>query len=201
MFLSLKTPKTINAKGKLATNINTLVMSNVPKKYDGMMIVDVDDAGRFGDYGYITDNYVAKTSTQIKSAIGNTGEFNPTNPDIRFSRTEQNPRSSSLDNFIAKAIAEKAWLTTEQINLLNSATTFDELIPLLDKVWNQYFEAKKLKNNNSTKTAVGVDNIKSLIRSEVDSGHITKEHGDLALYFAEKNPALFDSFKVILFSE
>ena len=40
-------------------------MSNVPKKYDGMMIVDVDDAGRFGDYGYITDNYVARTSTQI----------------------------------------------------------------------------------------------------------------------------------------
>ena len=199
VFLSLKTPKTINAKGKLATNINTLVMSNVPKKYDGMMIVDVDDAGRFGDYGYITDNYVAKTSTQIKSAIGNTGEFNQTNPDIRFSRTEQNPRSSSLDNFIAKAIAEKAWLTTEQINLLNSATTFDELIPLLDKVWNQYFEAKKLKNNNSTKTAVGVDNIKALIRSEVDSGHITKEHGDLALYFAEKNPALFDSLKSFSF--
>ncbi|MEG7697724.1 hypothetical protein U2181_15270, partial [Listeria monocytogenes] len=91
-----KTPKTINAKGKLATNINTLVMSNVPKKYDGMMIVDVDDAGRFGDYGYITDNYVAKTSTQIKSAIGNNGEFSPTNPDIRFSRTEQKPRSATL---------------------------------------------------------------------------------------------------------
>ncbi len=137
--------------------------------------------------------------TQIKSATSNTGEFNPTNPDIRFSRTEQNPRSATLDNFIAKAIAEKAWLTTEQINLLNSATTFDELIPLLDKVWNQYFEAKKLKNNNSTKTAVGVDNIKSLIRSEVDSGHITKEHGDLALYFAEKNPALFDSLKSFSF--
>ncbi len=74
-----------------------------------------------------------------------------------------------------------------------------KLIPLLDKVWNQYFEAKKLKNNNSTKTAVGVDNIKSLIRSEVDSGHITKEHGDLALYFAEKNPALFDSLKSFSF--
>ncbi len=59
----------------MATNINTLVMSNVPKKYDGMMIVDVDDAGRFGDYGYITDNYVAKTSTQIKSAIGNTASL------------------------------------------------------------------------------------------------------------------------------
>lgn len=96
VFLSLKTPKTINAKGKLATNINTLVMSNVPKKYDGMMIVDVDDAGRFGDYGYITDNYVAKTSTQIKSAIGNTGEFNPTNPDIRFSRKAKNPITEGI---------------------------------------------------------------------------------------------------------
>ena len=68
-------------------------MSNVPKKYDGMIIVDVDDAGRFGDYGYITDNYVAKTSTQIKSAIGNNGEFSPTNPDIRFSRAEENSNS------------------------------------------------------------------------------------------------------------
>jgi hypothetical protein len=96
VFLSLKTPKTINAKGKLATNINTLVMSDVPKKYDGMMIVDVDDAGRFGDYGYITDNYVAKTSTQIKSATENNGEFNPTNPDIRFSRKAKNPIAEGI---------------------------------------------------------------------------------------------------------
>ncbi len=91
--------------------------------YDGV----VTGYGKNLDIEYV----IAFDPTQIKSAIGNTGEFNPTNPDIRFSRTEQNPRSATLDNFIAKAIAEKAWLTTEQINLLNSATTFDELIPLL----------------------------------------------------------------------
>ena len=60
------------------------------------MIVDVDDAGRFGDYGYITDNYVAKTSTQIKSAIKNNGEFSPTNPDIRFSRKAKNPITEGI---------------------------------------------------------------------------------------------------------
>ena len=33
--------------------------------------------------------YCGFTSTQIKSAIGNNGEFSPTNPDIRFSRTKK----------------------------------------------------------------------------------------------------------------
>ncbi len=40
--------------------------------------------------------FVATNPTQIKSATDNTGEFNPTNPDIRFSRKAKNPITEGI---------------------------------------------------------------------------------------------------------
>jgi Leucine-rich repeat (LRR) protein len=59
-------------------------MKNAELNHDGVF--------SFHDKRYWKE-YVAFQATQIKSAIGNNGEFSPTNPDIRFSRAEENSNS------------------------------------------------------------------------------------------------------------
>ncbi len=51
--------------------------------YDGAMLVDADTG--------VIDQIIAVRPNQIKSAIGNTGAFDPATADIRFSRAQQNP--------------------------------------------------------------------------------------------------------------
>ncbi len=65
---------------------------------DGAIIDNIIDIGR---HGFVSDKgdstvYAVFNSNQIKSAIGNTGEFNPTNPDIRFSRKAKNPITEGI---------------------------------------------------------------------------------------------------------
>lgn len=60
-------------------------------KYDPMMRQIIEDAGYDGVVYANTqegagDSYIAFRPTQIKSAIGNVGTFDPNNPDIRYSR-------------------------------------------------------------------------------------------------------------------
>lgn len=52
-------------------------------------------------------NYVAFSPTQIKSATGNDGTFDPTNPDIRFS---QRPSNKEVDSWIAQK-----WEATKEL--------------------------------------------------------------------------------------
>ena len=84
-------------------------------EYDGLIIKNVIDDIGYGSAGY-QDVYIALYPTQIKSATGNNGDFDPTNPDIRYSRPTprlspvvqpttpnqqwQSPDKSKLDNVI-----------------------------------------------------------------------------------------------------
>jgi hypothetical protein len=82
-YLSFKKPFTIDAKGNFAGNIEFGKSGQEfrdairSEKYDGIIIKNTKDEG---------DVYVAFSPTQIKSATGNRGTFDPENPDIRFSR-------------------------------------------------------------------------------------------------------------------
>jgi hypothetical protein len=68
--------------------------------YDGIIYQDQESGGT---------TYVPFKNTQIKSAIGNNGDFNPNNPDIRFSRSNSQqsltpewnaPEASKLDSIV-----------------------------------------------------------------------------------------------------
>lgn len=61
-------------------NIAAYKKDLVDQGYDGIVIRNSDTDG-----GVDRDDWVAFEPTQIKSAIGNSGEFDPTNPDIRKS--------------------------------------------------------------------------------------------------------------------
>lgn len=54
--------------------------------YDGLIARNITDEGQYGQgYGWGDTTYVVFDPTQIKSATGNRGTFDPTNPDIRYS--------------------------------------------------------------------------------------------------------------------
>ena len=56
---------------------------------DGARFPDTSSSGREGGYAW-----VVRDSRQIKSAVGNSGDFNPKNPDIRFSRSTDAPSAT-----------------------------------------------------------------------------------------------------------
>ena len=70
--------------------------------YDGIIYARHDDITR-GPSGWGNDypQIVSFAPTQIKSAIGNTGAFSKSNPDIRFSR-RQNTKAEQEKNLIAQ---------------------------------------------------------------------------------------------------
>lgn len=97
VYLSIKNPARLDSippmtRSKQAQKMRSLML----KGHDGVIV----------DYG--TDGkpmYMAFSSNQIKSATGNNGQFDPANPDIRYSRTrkpaEQGVRLRAIHNLSA----------------------------------------------------------------------------------------------------
>jgi len=86
------------ADGRRGDAIGEMLESNA----DGATFFDTDANGHYGGQAF-----VVRKSQQIKSATGNSGAFDPTNPDIRFSRTGlfapniwTTPEPTKTDSFI-----------------------------------------------------------------------------------------------------
>jgi GNAT superfamily N-acetyltransferase len=69
----------------------------ISKGYDGMVI-----RNSMTDGNVDRDDWVAFRPTQIKSAVGNLGTFDPTNPNIAFAFKQGPTGSPDLDSFISK---------------------------------------------------------------------------------------------------
>ncbi len=82
VFLNIVNPVDVGASKLINAK---LISQSQNKGHDGI----VADIG--GD-----NEFVAFDPTQIKSAIGNNGEFSQTNPDIRFSRKAKNPITEGI---------------------------------------------------------------------------------------------------------
>jgi N12 class adenine-specific DNA methylase len=83
VYLSIQNPKREMSLDWLAQGLESIKGRTYRKRlieegYDGVVLGDEEFGGT---------SYIAFRPTQIKSAIGNTGAFDPANPDIRFSRT------------------------------------------------------------------------------------------------------------------
>lgn len=99
VYLSLQNPKIVNFKGRdwQGEDVHGDVISGgstdgqailaKQEGYDGLIIRnvrDTADGARMSNKDARSTVYVAFSPTQIKSAIGNNGTFDPANPDIRF---------------------------------------------------------------------------------------------------------------------
>jgi hypothetical protein len=78
-----------------------------PDGVDGNELDEMTDEEVMDYFPEAQDSYIVFKPTQIKSAIGNTGAFDPENPDIRFSRRAQplTPADVLKPETIAKAEA------------------------------------------------------------------------------------------------
>lgn len=87
VYLSIKNPAIMDAEGELFMSIqdkiNAFIKVAKRKGHDGVILRNLDDDPNFSDR--VGDHYIAFQPEQIKSAIGNNGEFSPDNPDIRYS--------------------------------------------------------------------------------------------------------------------
>ena len=91
VFLSLQNPLIHDQENSefRDTQFSVLVERAKANRHDGLIIRNTEDPALEGDdYDPQADIYVAFAPTQIKSATENNGDFDPTNPDIRFSRAE-----------------------------------------------------------------------------------------------------------------
>lgn len=72
--------------GEVRSAVDAWVAEQISEGYDGIRITDEEFGG---------NSYVAFSPEQIKSAIGNTGEFDGDSPDIRFSRSSDDANAAS----------------------------------------------------------------------------------------------------------
>jgi hypothetical protein len=121
-FLSIKNPYEIPnglrglvdavSRGSVTRDLVAAFRGRIESAHDGILLRNVtEDGGR-------TDNFIAFSSTQIKSALGNTGAFSPTNPDIRFSYALGNTGAFSPNPDIRFSYAlgqAEADLTAEEV--------------------------------------------------------------------------------------
>lgn len=133
-FVKLENPLIIDGGGRNWREAQRGKTSDVIREardggFDGVIIKNVKDNYQSGVVkgDRPTDTYVVFQSTQIKSAIGNRGTFDPTNPDIRYSRgATQDPSTAKdelkpFDEQLARAKSVAAALRAAADKLENNA--------------------------------------------------------------------------------
>lgn len=129
-------------------------------KYDGVIAIATDIHLRDDMPGLNGGNetiFVAKSTEQIKSSVGNSGSFDPNNPDIRFNRSageviqDARQQSEALDSFIdsyenAKSVAkQQRWglLTMRQV-----AEVISKHLPSMKSKFVPEFQRMEITKNN-----------------------------------------------------
>ena len=109
VYLSLRDPMIVDFDGRgwdgsgpdgdvdPTVHMDEVVREAKDNGHDGVIALNINDEGRFGQgYGWGDVTYVAFRPEQIKSAIGNNGNFDPKRPSILESRAEILDRAQNL---------------------------------------------------------------------------------------------------------
>jgi hypothetical protein len=95
--------------------------------YDGLIARNVMDEGRYGQgYGWGDTTYVVFEPTQIKSATGNRGTFDPENPDIRYRPEGEAPRPRLTGG--RRAPVKASGISYENISVAKSDTSLPKVV-------------------------------------------------------------------------
>lgn len=99
VYLAIKNPKIVDFRGSpyREKTYAQIISEAKSEGHDGLILRNTFDEGYVDGGDQITDVYVAFEPTQIKSAIGNNGNFDPTNPDIRFRQANTEAELRALD--------------------------------------------------------------------------------------------------------
>lgn len=175
VYLSIQKPLIVNANGDSWDDIyykdeeyttNELMQLAIDKGRDGLIIKNVFDSGE--GLGIKGDVYVVFSPSQIKSAIGNVGEFSDTSDDINENQ-ESKKRHTIYhgDNYGLSTI-------------------------------NQNYKAMSLENSNQQEGAgiyfsTNIDTAKSygskIVKTTVDPNKFMDSRADIGKYLTEKDIA------------
>lgn len=137
-YLNFLNPLTVDAKGMGFGAVNEKAVLDAKKNgNDGVIIKNVLD--RAGDYDKLATTFIAFEPNQIKSAIGNNGNFDGNNNDIRFSRQGNitpewgAPEASKIDSLIYT-------LQDKHIDLKRVTENIKNVGNHIDDRWNAYLQ-------------------------------------------------------------
>ena len=136
--------------------------------------------------------YAVFEPNQIKSATGNNGDFDASNNDIRFSKsqdrriteTERLNTSKEIEKVLAKF--DKGEITQDQL-LTTLATLHGKL---------EYNKTERLLEKADKERVRGADFIRQKLLEAKRRGDISSESADLAEWFILKNEALVDDLGI-----
>lgn len=159
VYLSLQNPLLLSAKNMMEAD--KLLQAEMKPENDGAIVkVAMQDGGT-------QTVYMARESSQVKSATGNNGEFNPGNQDIRFSRTshiessmgEMTPAQEAAYKNVAGV--QKVPTTKERIasfkanlGLKMKQALVDQFAPIQDVSQQAYMLARMSKGSDGATEAL-----------------------------------------------
>ena len=117
-YVSIENPATMDAAGmqfmEIQDDINDLIQDAIDSGRDGVIIENlIDNADGSSEEA---THYLVFEPTQIKSATENTGAFDPTNPDIRYSIPDANQKDLAAIALAGHQFEKGKKLTDEQVN-------------------------------------------------------------------------------------
>lgn len=186
-YLRIKDPLVVDGKGKFWSEINGDAISRaISRGHDGVIITNVIDSAS-EDTSYPADVYVVFSPEQIKSAVGNGGEFDASKPEIfndlamdtAYNRLPEGNRIQ-LAARLRKLEQQKEQLTPEQYS-----EQLGELASWLEE----------RSQENAFKRAVaerqrGADMVLERLHRARRRGDISEEAADIAIWALNRNPQL-----------
>jgi hypothetical protein len=103
LYLAIQNPLRVDAKGENAVgfDIPAAIRRAKAGEHDGLIIENLDDAAGLVDRP--ATHYVAFKPEQVKSALGNVGQFDPSSADVRYSRSRGVSAEPGRDGWSADA--------------------------------------------------------------------------------------------------
>ncbi|MFZ2541637.1 MAG: hypothetical protein WAW75_07670, partial [Gallionella sp.] len=187
VYLSLKNPLVVDMTGRKDVSFDRLIAQARRGGHDGIIANNANDTAYPQPFAF-NDVYIAFEPTQIKSAIGNRGTFDPNNPNILFSKSsiigdtgrEQPPRQGNIPLTGGEIGNNASWDAPEPTMLDN----------VIYKLQNKHIDLLRITEAiKSTGTALA-EKYNAYLQEELFHGRAAKRVADFVN--TELKPIMFD---------
>lgn len=146
VYLSIKNPKHIKYDQWNLPKVAKQLRDARASGYDGAILESIEDYTK--SEGYAIDSFVAFHPEQIKSATGNSGEFNPANPDIRYQKPEESLQPRTIYDKTGAVGKGLRYLIAPEIEKLRAES------PIAAKAATKFLEINRAKRGELEQTAI-----------------------------------------------
>jgi hypothetical protein len=192
VYLSMQNPLVVDAENQMYTKVEDIIRKAKKDGYDGVILKNIIDspgaAGSLRTYEHTA--YVAFNPNQIKSATGNIGTFDETNPDIRFdikARAAEPPAYAEVERRPSLRVGIKRLLRQFNEGKIAPETLTNRI----------EFELDLTKDKKERKPRErGAFLVEERLNKAARRGELSAEGVQLAKWFISQNPALLDDLGI-----